>query len=82
MHEEPLGKGVGTDAPSGGRSLSLARDSPLRLGENSPSWTGVHSSGSRDHFQNMSMPPPVSITPKPTARFQSPIGRGSVAEDR
>ena len=29
------------------------------------------------YFQNMSMPPPTISTPKPTARFQSPIGRGS-----
>ena len=29
------------------------------------------------YFQNISIPPPTISTPKPTARFQSPIGSGS-----
>lgn len=33
--------------------------------------------GTLCYFQNISMPPPTISTPKPAARFQSPMGRGS-----
>src|SRR5699024_4631529 len=68
-------------------SLSLPARPRERGGENSPSprprpGTGPRRGPSPEHpggayFQNMSMPPPTMSTPKPTARFQSPMGSGS-----
>src|SRR5699024_1858731 len=37
--------------------------------------------GGRSYFQNISMPPPTISTPKPAARFQSPMGSGSWPEE-
>jgi hypothetical protein len=56
--------------PAGG-----VRKAPTGRARKSPA--GCSLEGPAGYFQNMSMPPPTMSTPKPTARFQSWIGRGS-----
>ena len=59
-------------------SASLPGQGPARRGEDSPWRRGY----GLVYFQNISMPPPTISTPKPAARFQSPIGSGSCPEER